>query len=312
MTSRPLQLAAVMLLAMTLAASAADPTAPAVTPPAGVPSATVVTEPPHPLSGKIYRVSDGTFVPLKTLVDALASTRYVLIGETHGRAAHQDREAFLLSALADRGRYPALALEMLTPDQAKVAEQYRATNPEYAMGLGGTLEWHKTSWPSWSLYAPVFQTALAAKLPFVGAELPDRTDVAAKDVSAAVIASWKGSLEKAHCGLADAARMTELTQLQIRRDQAMALSLVEANQNYSSGALLIAGSAHVRRDRSVPLYLPESSVALAMLEVGAALDAKAYLPESISSGPVFDYIWFTPSETKESTCDRLRSKGLIP
>ena len=28
-------------------------------------------------------------------------------------------------------------------------------------------------------------------------------------------------------------------------------------------------------------------------------------------GAVYDYIWFTPTTTTESTCDRLRKKGLL-
>ena len=154
---------------------------------------------------------------------------------------------------------------------------------------------------------------MTAKLPIHGAELPEtgsRAKVAA--VPDSVAASWKSALEKAHCGLATPERLVELTDLQIRRDQAMAASLIEVDRALGGGAVLLAGSAHVRRDRSVARYLPEgSSLAVAILEVTEATDAKAYLPASIGSGPVFDYVWFTPADGLEGTCQRLRKKGLI-
>jgi len=37
----------------------------------------------------------------------------------------------------------------------------------------------------------------------------------------------------------------------------------------------------------------------------------SYLPKAITAGAVFDYIWFTPTTTIESTCDRLRKKGQL-
>ncbi len=106
----------------------------------------------------------------------------------------------------------------------------------------------------------MFQVALAAQLPVFGAEIDDR---APKDDGAKpppeVGDSWHQSLDTAHCGLADPARLKELTNLQWRRDQTMAKSIVSADAaNGSRGAVLIAGSAHVREDRGVARYLPEA------------------------------------------------------
>jgi uncharacterized iron-regulated protein len=278
----------------------------------------VAAEPPpppaNPLAGKIYRLKDHAFVTVRELLADLAKAHFVLIGETHGRSAHQDREAFLLAALADQGRYLPVSFEMLTPARAAVVASYRATNPEYAMALGSDLEWDKSNWPSWSFYAPVFQVALTAKLPVFGAELDDSTPKPdGQTPPPEVVASWHQSLDVAHCGLADPARLQELTDLQWHRDQAMAKSLVDADAaTGSAGAVLVAGSAHVRKDRGVARYLPPAaSTAVALIEVGEATDAKTYLPKAIATGAVFDYIWFTPSTTTESTCDRLRKKGLL-
>ena len=270
--------------------------------------------PVHPLAGKIYRVKDDAFVTVRDLLADLAKARFVLIGETHGRSAHQDREAFLLAGLADQGRYPPVSFEMLTPAKAAVVQTYRVTNPEYAMALGSALEWDKSNWPSWSFYAPVFQVALTAKLPVYGAELDDsKPKPEGQTPPAEVIDSWHQALDVAHCGLADAARLQELTDLQWHREQAMAKSLLDADAaTGSAGAVLVAGSAHVRKDRGVSRYLPmAASTSVALIEVGEARDAKSYLPKAIAAGAVFDYIWFTPTTTIESTCDRLRKKGQL-
>lgn len=269
---------------------------------------------PHALAGKIYRVRDGAFVKPSELIADLAKARFVLIGETHGRRAHQEREAFLLAGLADNGRYSPVSFEMLTPDKAALAETYRSASPEYAMGLGVVLDWNQTSWPSWAFYEPVFQVVLSAKLPIRGAELPADLLAATSDsVPAEIAASWRASLQKAHCGLAEPVKLESLTKLQWRRDQAMAKSLIDAEAATKLfGAVLIAGSAHVRKDRSVSTHLPPSTAtAVALLEVTDEQKPAAYLPVVTSTSAAFDYIWFTPAESVESTCERLKKNGLI-
>ncbi len=236
------------------------------------------------LEGKIWRVSDGKFITAGQLVDDLTRARFILIGERHGRRAHQEREAFLLAALAERKRYPGVAFEMLSHTQVPVVEAYRRQSPEYAAGLGVALKWHKTNWPDWSFYAPIFDIAFSAKLPIAGADLDkkDRDNLASGTLRPLPendprLASWSESLKKAHCNQIDDARLADLTRLQVVRDETMARTLEEISTK-ENGAVLIAGSAHVRKDRSVPTYLSSRYVkSVALLETINGKSAKEHM-----------------------------------
>ena len=127
---------------------------------------------PHPLINKIWDVRAKKFISQNELMNRLEQIMVILIGERHGHVEHQLRENYILEELAARQRYPALALEMLEPRQSLMINSYRNSSPEYAGQLGSALQWWKTGWPTWSYYEPVFQTALVAKLDFVGVDLP--------------------------------------------------------------------------------------------------------------------------------------------
>lgn len=266
------------------------------------------------LEGKIYRVSDGEFITSRDLIKALSSTDVMLIGERHGRKQHQSREAFILKALADKKIYPSVVLEMVPEDKSLQIAEFRQTSPEDATLLAGSLKWHETSWPAWSFYRPVFQAAFTAKLPILGGDVADSTQPASPTIKVleGVKASWSGSLKRAHCNLIKQDRLGKLTQLQIARDQNMAKRLKLANTMNGSPALLIAGSAHTRLDRGVPLYLHNKQiVSVALMEVRKDKKPEEHLPEPVSTGAqVYDYVWFTAGTGKQSVCDRLKTKGL--
>ena len=271
------------------------------------------------LEGKIWRVADNTFISVTHLLDDLEKARFVLIGERHGRRAHQNREAFLLAALAERKRYPGVVFEMLTHSQDPIVADYRRRSPEYAVGLGAALGWHKTHWPAWSFYAPVFQVAFGAKLPIVGADLTeqDRERISNSSLDPLPEAdprrgSWSASLKNAHCDQIGETRLSDLTRLQLVRDETMARALEEV-AGRADGAVLIAGSAHVRKDRGVPTYLESQDVrSVALLETRKGKSPAEHLPASVGGKrPVYDYVWFTPRLKDLSVCERLRKRGLL-
>jgi uncharacterized iron-regulated protein len=83
----------------------------------------------------------------------------------------------------------------------------------------------------------------------------------------------------------------------------MADSLLAAERD---GAVLIAGTGHVRTDRGVPAYLrlrrPDATVAsLAFLEV----DRRRAAPAHYADLP-YDYVWFTPGTDDTDPCERFR------
>ncbi len=72
-----------------------------------------------PLAGYIRGVSEERFVAFQDMLASIREHSYILIGERHGRHAHQGRETFLIGALAEAGRYPGVAFEMLSHEQTK-------------------------------------------------------------------------------------------------------------------------------------------------------------------------------------------------
>lgn len=221
---------------------------------------------PDDLIDRVWDPGSRVFLSIRELIDRLVDAPVILLGERHGYAAHQDREAFLIQALADRGRYPALALEMLEPRQEVIVRAYRRRNPEYARRLGIALDWASTGWPDWSFYEPVFDAAFAAKLPILGADLPlarqrviEAEGTPDRPEDPWILDSWKDAMFKAHCGLIDNTRTRHLALKQWKRDQAMASAI----QGHARGAILIAGQEHVRADRGVPRYVSEDVVSIA-------------------------------------------------
>lgn len=265
------------------------------------------------LAGQIWDVENARFVSTRELLDDLEKSKFILIGERHGRDAHQQREAFLIAGLADRGRYPTLALEMLTHSQNDLIEEYRANSPEYSMGLGLQLDWASSNWPSWTFYEPIFDIALVAKLKVAGADLNEaEQEMAMRPTKGQKSIQpshdhYSEQMTKAHCGLVDQGRADALARLQIARDAQMAKTLLEQAEP-EHGALLLVGSSHVRRSTGIPRHLPEGKVSVvALRETNETIEDFTTPFQTIVSGALddFDFIWFTPKVEETSFCERI-------
>ena len=177
-------------------------------------------------------------------------------------------------------------------------------------------------WPDWSIYAPIAEAALRAGLPIVPADLTraelrtvGRDGIAAlaeplrarlqraPSLDAQQAASLAQELRDSHCGQLPDAALPRMATVQWARDAHMAAAMLDS----PSGAVLIAGAGHVRRDRGVPWHLrnvaPERSVVvLAFVEVEEAKrDAAEY-----ALADKFDYAWFTPRVDTEDPCTKFR------
>jgi uncharacterized iron-regulated protein len=312
-TSRPSHLrkiAPAIAVAMTLAASL---------PPALAASSNVV----HPLSGKIWDVRQQRFIPESELLTKLGATDFVLLGEVHDNPEHHAHQAAVLSSLVLRGRRPALAMEQFDREHQPAidAALARGATTE-GIALAGHLD--RKGW-QWKDYEPLVRIAVSARLPVVAANLSRGTGRAVAAVgfeslepSPAVLALtsvWTTAREEVlvrtivdgHCGQLSPENASPMTRAQRARDAIMADAMVG---HRATGAVLIAGAGHVRRDTAVPLYLraraPDASiVTVAMTEVQAGTDDPAAYKTSAAEGatePVFDYLWFTPRFEREDPC----------
>lgn len=268
----------------------------------------------EPLAGKIWGVTESRFVTFPEMLQSLKPKQYILLGERHGRQAHQGREAFIIGALAEAGRYPTIAFEMMDHTQTAVIAEYRRNSPEYALGLGLTLNWAQSNWPSWSYYQPVFDAAFTTKAVIIGA---DMTEAEQKTLELGPISEelrkkagfdyYKAQMTKAHCGLIDDAKAENLSRLQLARDAQMAKAMV-SQTDPNHGSLLIVGSSHIRKSGGIPVHLPPEKTTIILLRETTALTSEFLTPfQEVIKGDLtdFDYIWFTTKIAKTSFCDRI-------
>ncbi|MEO8651237.1 MAG: ChaN family lipoprotein [Hyphomicrobiaceae bacterium] len=307
----------------------------------------------HPLVGTILRGTE----PLMTAADVcspspllqlqsaltahLAGGGLLLLGEVHDNGAQHALRGFLLDAIAtDLTRHghaaPALVFEHIRTDQAGALTPSPAPTPadarELARDLLTRLDWDKSGWPAADLFLPIFEAAIAHKLPILPGH-PTRAevrDVARRGLQALpadtstrlgldvplpgpLASALLDELEASHCGLMPRSAFANMALAQRYRDTHLASAVVAAASRYGS-AILFAGNGHVRRDRGVPWDLarmaPERKVvAVAFLEVeDGQIDPGGYVPRDPAGTPAVDYVVLTPRTARADPCDAMRAQ----
>ena len=275
----------------------------------------------------------------------LGASPILLIGETHGREAHQNWQADLLLQLAIEGRYPAVVMEHLRPEMAAVLDEFRALNPERAAGLAVALEWWDTGWPAWSFYEPVFDRIWQLKLEVRAGDFdlavmedlaeqlaatPNTNDQSQTLINLplwneprllesvlspeAVATSWRETIERSHCGFLEPERAPLLVARQMIRDENMGQAVADTALQSPDGVVLFAGSAHTRLSRGVAYHLLELGFASDdILSVGL-IEHETDDPWPPTDPTLLDYdlIVRTPHSGKRGACERLQDLGLVP
>jgi len=282
----------------------------------------------HPDVGHLRQSKDDETLTPDAAVQTLAPANVVLIGEKHDNPDHHHAQAWLLRALVEAGRHPAVVMEMLDTTQAETLAAYLAQDDATAASLGQAVGWETSGWPDWALYQPIAEVALAAGLPILPGNLPTaEVRRIAREGSATVLgadglsprgldrpfpdaarASLSEEILAGHCGMLPEQAVPSMIRAQRARDGEMARALLAAAARPDTdGAVLIAGNGHVRRDRGVPWVLgqlaPDVSVAtVGLLEVPApASDSDA--PDEATTPPPFDIVWWTPAVDDEDPCE---------
>lgn len=287
----------------------------------------------HPLVGTIWLPGEGRRATPDELVERLVAQDLVLLGERHDNADHHALQAWTVARLVEAGRRPALVLEMLSADQAAALETWRATQPTTAEGLGAAVGWEDSGWPDWSLYAPIAERVVAARLPVLAANLghgavfrlareglaalsDEERRRAALDapLPTELQTDLEAELVAGHCGHAAPAMLAGLAAVQRARDGSFARTLLDgAAGPGADGAVLIAGNGHTRRDRGVPWYLarlaPDRRVAtVAFLEVVAGWTTPADYAAAFGGDLPYDAVWFTPRVDDVDPCEEFREQ----
>ncbi len=289
----------------------------------------------HHLVGRIWRPADGRFVEQNAMAEDLAGSGYILLGETHDNPDHHLLQARLIRVLVTLGRRPAVVWEMIPEAQQPILDRYWAEYSRDAAALGATLGWDASGWPAWSLYQPIAEAAMVARLPMYAAGLP-KTAVRA-------LARGKPSfgfakrrralglhipfpeelrqrgleqLYQAHCELMPREGLEPLWNVQQSKDAVFAEHMLASGVD--DGSLLIAGAGHVRKDLAVPLFLARHQpgvrvTTVAFLEVrDGVLDPTDYAAGFSAPVLPFDYVWFTPRADDQDHCAKLKKNWSPP
>lgn len=288
----------------------------------------------HPLAGRIWSISSAAFVEPAEVETAVAGARFVLLGEIHDNPDHHALQAHLLAAASEAGRRPAVVLEMLARDRQGDVDAYLGGGQATAEGFGAALGWAQSGWPDYAIYRPVIEVAVERDLPIIAGDTPreERRKVAAEGaevlgaerIAALRLAEPLGEAADAvlldtlfdgHCALMPREALTPLVAVQRLRDATLADAMISGGiSGGGEGAVLIAGSGHVRKDLGVPRYLewrePDAaSVAVGFVEVAEDRTEPAlYAGGSAEAPPPYDYLWFTPRQQRGDPCESLRAR----
>lgn len=283
----------------------------------------------HPLTGRVIRLVDDSAVDPARLVHDATGAAFVLLGEKHDNPDHHKLQAWMIDALSRSGRRPAVAMEMLSADQAPALARYLSDAHADATGLGDAVGWQAQGWPDWTIYAPIADAALRARLPIIAADLakaaqhgigrrglgslPDYAIARLQlmtDYDPHQAASLARELRDSHCGHVPEDALQGMATVQRARDAHMAAAMIDAAALPDiDGAVLIAGAGHVRRDRGVPWHLARMApgktiLTIAFREVDPVRTAAA---QYVGPG-TFDYVWFTPRRDDEDPCARFEER----
>lgn len=286
----------------------------------------------NPLVGAVFG-ADGTPSSQDALLGAAHGARYVLLGEIHDNPDHHLIQADIVGGLAKLGAKPSVVFEMIPQGFADILARFETGADKDLTALAERLEWSERGWPDFSLYRPIFESAVANDLPIRAGNL-DRETVGAiakdgvKALTDADVRRWglddpmppaqsaelADTIREAHCGLMPDGAIAPMTLVQRARDGALANAMIDAaKQSESGNAVLIAGSGHVRNDWAVPAILAERepqsrAVSVQMVEVAEGEGQPADYGMTPAAPVRFDFTIFTPRQDVSDRCAELREQ----
>ena len=275
-----------------------------------LPRYTQPVEAHSPLVGRILQ-RGRQFISPQQLVDDCARATLCMLGEQHDHPDHHAVQAWIVSALGQRGQLAALALEM-----ADAGQRFDGPRDAPEAVVRARLRWNDDGWP-WTMYAAPVMAAVRAGVPVVGVNLP-QTDMR----HATQQTKWEASVPPAvrqrilddvaesHCGLLPAAQLPAMARIQLARDDSMAAhSLALAAP--AKTVVLLTGSFHADRTLGIALHIAAHEARLprgiarpvrlfSLLLDGLSPETKPDLPAG------YDAVWFTPGTPPVDHCAQLR------
>lgn len=274
----------------------------------------------NPLNGTIV-ARNGEPVSSRALLDAMAGSTFVAVGEIHDNPDHHRIQADLLKSLVDAGRAPAVVLEMVPASLQPVLDRAGRIGADK---LGDALDWEKRGWPSWEIYRPIAIVALAAGLPLVAGDLdrdviraigrkgaaalqPDEVRRIGLDLpfSDAASQSLRQELVESHCGMMPEAMAAPMVTVQRARDGSLAAAMAA---HAKTGAFLVAGAGHVRDDRGAPAVLKQLVPGASIVTIGLRQTGESTALADYTGSEPYDFVILTPRANIDDPCAGLKER----
>lgn len=269
----------------------------------------------HVLVGKVYDLQAEEFIAMDDLIQIAIDRDIILLGETHSNRDHHVLQAQIIQALLARGHSLTLSLEMLIAGNQVTTAQISSTQ------LIQHLDRLSPGW-DWPVYQAVIDVARDAQLSLFGANInksqqlkimraPQRCqfDIQNHQVNLcqALPLSQQEDIKQtifhAHCGYMPIEHTQGMAHVQMAKDLSMAIAV--ATLSINTKAVLLAGSAHVRKDIGVAAQLDKlakTSLSVGILPVHPDLPTVTdYWTHDAESIP-FDVVIFTPSDSDQDPC----------
>lgn len=275
----------------------------------------------HPLSGKVWDMSQSRFLSAEELLQRVDVANIILLGETHDNPRHHEGQRYLLEHIVQKGDKPALALEQFNADiQQKLDEISELDERDEALKKFADV----LTFSNKSDYLALIALAYDNQLNIVGANI-------GRDALQNVIRSgfeqfsedelkhlavpqvWNEQREQylishmggVHCGQLRDEFKLGLAKAQRLRDAMM----VDATLPYlDKNIVMILGREHARRDIGLPLYFQHRAPNAKLLSIGFVEvsegrdDPIAYDEMSATGDAPYDLIWFTPRAERDDPC----------
>ena len=211
----------------------------------------------HSLVGRWWHPSEQRFLEESDVKELVQSNRVILLGEKHDNIDHHIRQAEVLSWVAEKHVSTKVAFEMLD-NQAMINSADQSSAGAFAQDVN----WAESGWSDFSLYAPIFETAIQYSSPILAANPPKDQIMTsfmsepevlkdAKNLTSEELTELEAEIDTAHCGYSNEEMTKAMVIVQRFKDAWMA-GVVE--DNLEDAIVLVAGFGHTRIDRGVPWY----------------------------------------------------------
>ena len=281
----------------------------------------------HALVGKIWSSSDNRFIEQEQLLDAVARSKYLLLGEKHDNPDHHHLQGLILQDLLPKNLVGSIAFEMLTSESQEKLDAIQEQRFTTLEQLKTYLQWDEAGW-DWAFYGPLVKDGYDARVALLAANIDDSKMMEvyggelnpeiSEVLPPAVMDRLNLDIDESHCGLLPESQFPAMVRVQQSRDHQMAVALGNKAEAIAAGSMqvLIAGNYHVRKDLGVPNYLlslqpnlgAADIVVISFSEVDpASVDPADYL-QRFSETNAYDYIWFTPAISDEDYCASLQQE----